>query len=256
MLPTETINPGTFTERLSGLETFLPVYGKVDPRVFADYDLLVLEGGHYLDQDINNYKREGQYIIAYLSITEINGDANYFSRLEGQLLGRHPYWNSFYLDPGNMRVREELLNIAGDYRQAGFDGLFLDTLDNTGPHGPLRAHASEMTEFVAILRKMWPEALLVQNSGLHIPPGTCDMVIKESVLGYVDFDHSVYGLRSPEIQEALVHELNTYGMPYALLEYARTKKHYKALEDRMGTLGCMGSIANLELQGLPKFEVQ
>jgi endo-alpha-1,4-polygalactosaminidase (GH114 family) len=228
-------------------------YGKVNLRELQSYELLILEGAHYGHAELKKVRYAGQVRVAYLSTTEVNMFAPYFSQLKDRCLGLNPHWNSRYLNPGDSEVRRVLLGLVEGYRAMGFDGLFLDTLDNTGSFGPLKHFRSALIDLLEELRTLWPEGIFIQNSGVHLPYHFFNLLLRESVLSAMDLTSGAWRMREEREQGLLLKTLQSYREHFILLEYANTEPQRHALETRMRELGCTGTVANLSLQGVPKF---
>jgi len=238
---------------VSGIGSYCVAYGKVDLRELQYYELLILEGAHYTQAEIQKCISEDQVRVAYLSTTEVNRNAPYFTQLNDCCFGLNPIWNSMYLDPADPVVRKVLLGLAEEYRDMGFDGLFLDTLDNTGPFGPLRHCKKGLIGLLEELRTIWPQGIFIQNAGIHLPSHIFNLLLRESVLSDVDLASRAWKMRTEEEQLQLLGRLLEYTERFVLLEYAHTETQRHALELRMRELGCVGTVANLSLQGAPKF---
>lgn len=232
---------------------FLVSYGPLALRDMEDYNLLILEAGHYGTAGFRSLKKEGKTYVAYISLTEVNEHASYFERFRGQCEDRNVHWGSWLINPGAPQVRTILLDLVHRYRDMGFDGLFFDTLDNTGPYGSKKEWKPGLIELLLAIRKHWPGGYFIQNGGLHLPAGLCDMVVKESVFGDVDLHTEAYTIRNEEIRNGILAELQAYGLPFAVLEYAATRRHYQALSNSIAKTQVHALIANLPLSGTPKF---
>lgn len=232
---------------------FLVAYNRLTAWDMSPYDLLILEPWQYDQAHFSVLKEEGKTYVAYLSMTEVNEHAAYYDRLAGLGEGRNTAWGSRYINPGHPEVRAVLLSLLERYRNMGFDGLFFDTLDNTGSFGSLQAWESGLEDLLLEFRRLWPSGLFIQNGGLHLPTGICDLVLKESVLGNVDLETKQYSIRPAAIQARLIKELRAYGQPFALLEYAKTEMHRNKLRQLMDQHKLPGLITNLELSQQPKF---
>ena len=238
---------------VSGIGSYCVAYGKVDLRDLQPYALLILEGAHYSSAEIQKSTSKDQVRVAYLSTTEVNLHAPYFDLLNDRCLAKNPNWNSRYLDPGDSLVREILLGLAKEYKAKGFDGLFLDTLDNTGSFGPLKHYRRRHIALLEDLRSDWPEGIFIQNSGLHLPSHIFNLLLRESVLSVIDLVTCAWEMRAETQQLELLQSLLNYNEHFLLLEYANTITQRHAIEKRMRELGCIGTVANLSLQGVPKF---
>jgi endo-alpha-1,4-polygalactosaminidase (GH114 family) len=95
----------------------------------------VLDGDeHPSITHIRQRARHKQTILGYLSLCELGPGKPYKADLvrEGLILGPHPKWpGSFYIDIRRPAWRERVVKQLGPALLAqGFDGLFLDTIDD------------------------------------------------------------------------------------------------------------------------------
>ena len=98
-------------------------------------DLLVLEPDHQWHPRV--LRRSGQKVLAYLSLGEIHKTRPYYAALAarvGVLASPNPRWpDAVAVDPGAPAwwgvVLEE---VVPQILAQGYDGLFLDTLDDAG----------------------------------------------------------------------------------------------------------------------------
>jgi polysaccharide biosynthesis protein PelA len=169
-----------------------------------DYSLLVFDSGRH--PPLPPLAARKKILLGYLSLGEVNAQCPYFpSALQaGFLLGENPAWpGSRYVDVRDRRWRELVVGkLAPEILAQGFQGLFLDTLDDPAELERRDAAAySGMTaasvELVQALRKAFPSIKIMMNRGYEILPqvgGVIDMELGESVYATYDFNRKVYQL--------------------------------------------------------------
>lgn len=194
-------------EALSGAPAPWAVYyaDKEPVKAFEPYRLLVLDSKHH--PPLRALKDRGKTLLGYISLGEVEQHRPWYERVKGWglLSQENPNWpGSFYVDVRDKRwvtlVVEEL--VPGILRQ-GFDGIFLDTLDNP-PHLE-RTDAKRwagMTEgaarLVRAIRTNWPRIRIMQNRAYEILPDVApalDYTLGESVYAGWDF-----AARKPHLQ--------------------------------------------------------
>lgn len=166
------------------------------PAALSAYDVVVLDGEHH--PPIGPLVERGRTVLAYLSLTQIGRGRDVFAALDraGIVLGRHPTWSdAHYLDVRRPEwaslVLEQLMPRALD---AGFSGLFLDTLDDAEfledrDPSRFRGMKDAAVRLVRALRHHYPQAVLMVNRGYAVLPeiaGSIDMLLGESVLTTFD----------------------------------------------------------------------
>ncbi|MCW2243392.1 endo alpha-1,4 polygalactosaminidase [Azospirillum canadense] len=183
-------------------------YADKEPvKAFEPYRLLVLDSAHH--PPLRVLKDRGKTLLGYISLGEVEQHRPWFAPVKdwGLLSEENPNWaGSFYVDVRDQRwvklVVEEL--VPAILRQ-GFDGIFLDTLDNP-PHLE-RTDAKRwagMTEgaarLVRAIRANWPGIRIMQNRAYEILPDVAPMIdfaLGESVYAGWDF-----AAKTPRLQSA------------------------------------------------------
>jgi polysaccharide biosynthesis protein PelA len=169
-----------------------------------DYNLLVFDSGRH--PPLPPLAARKKVLLGYLSLGEVNAQRPYFqSALQaGFLLGENPSWpGSRYVDVRDRRWREMVIRkLAPEILAQGFQGLFLDTLDDPAElerRDPevYRGMAAAAAELVKALRYGFPSIKIMMNRGYDILPevaGVIDMELGESVYATYDFNRKVYQL--------------------------------------------------------------
>lgn len=180
-------------------------YGeRLDPQLSA-FDVLVLDADSGLDlARIRKRAKARQLILGYLALCEVDPSRSYArkTRQARLLLHESRYWpRSFYIDIRRPEWQRMVLDeIVPSILKAGFDGLFLDTIDDAAwleasDDGPLSGTAAAAVALVREVRLSFPNRKLMLNRGFDLLPKLerdIDMVLAESIL-----TTSVGGERKP-----------------------------------------------------------
>jgi uncharacterized protein (TIGR01370 family) len=170
---------------------FVVYYGREADAALGGYDVAVLDAE--ADEALLARRAPGATFLGYISIGEIHESRPYFHEAmeAGLLLDPHPSWSgAWFVDLRSPYWSDLLLNrVVPELRQRGFDGVFLDTLDDAellearDPHrfaGTVPAAA----ELVRDLRRRFPSMPIMINRGYAVLPqiaGEFDMLLGESV---------------------------------------------------------------------------
>jgi endo-alpha-1,4-polygalactosaminidase (GH114 family) len=180
-------------------------YGeRFDPQLSA-FDVLVLDADSGLDLGrIRKRAKARQLILGYLALCEVDSSRSFAwkTRQARLLLHESRYWpGSFYIDIRRPEWQRLVIDeIAPSILKAGFDGLFLDTIDDapwleTSANSPLPGITAAAVALVQQIRLSFPNRRLMLNRGFDLLPKLerdVDMVLAESIL-----TTSVGGERKP-----------------------------------------------------------
>lgn len=177
-----------------------------DPALARQFDLLVLEPHHA--RPIAPLRGEGSKLLGYVSLGEVEKGRSYFPALDrvGALRAANPDWpDARHVDLRHPEWRRTLIDIAvPDILAKGYDGIFMDTLDNAeameqkdpvGNKGMVAAGAA----LIAALRARFPDILLMLNRGYAALPGAAvhlDYLLGESMASRWSFAQKRYEMLS------------------------------------------------------------
>ncbi|MBV9507860.1 MAG: endo alpha-1,4 polygalactosaminidase [Acidobacteriia bacterium] len=175
---------------------------KPRPEEFREYDLVVLDSQSH--PPLARLKRPGRTLLAYLSLGEVSKERPYFmeAKREGILLGENPNWaGSYFVDlRSRLWLRRVLEQLVPPILASGFDGLFLDTLDDpvelerVDPAGH-RGMTAAAVELVRGLRLSFPSSVLMMNRGYGLLPEVApliDCLLGESLYSTYDSGRRKY----------------------------------------------------------------
>lgn len=251
--------PNTYGNAVSK-STVLVCYGRLDPASIKGYSVVILESAHYNAFEIKKIKSQNEKVLAYISLGEVNKNARYYNLLKNNTLGKNSIWDSYYLNLKAGKTAEILMQVMATTLESGYDGFFLDNIDNYTQFGPQPDQKTELVQLLKTIHEAFPNKLFYQNAGLDMVAETApyiDAVVIESIASNYTFDTKKYKLREEHDYQNYVMKLNAvnknYNLPVVLIEYADSAKLRDAIEKRIRNLGFEYFIGNINLQTIPQF---
>lgn len=185
------------------IHRWMVYYGQDErPKTFSQFDLVVLDSEYpYPFRYLLDNKTQ---TLAYISLGELSKERSYYLKLEakGLFLEENPYWQgSFFVDLRKSAWTEFLLeDLIPVILQKGYQGLFMDTLDNADyleakdpqKFAGMRKAAAKL---VKRIRKEYPQVLLMLNRAYYLYDDLAndlDLVLAESMYSDYDFEAQVY----------------------------------------------------------------
>ena len=162
------------------------------PAALAKYDVVVLDPVRHPPLALMQARK--RTLLAYLSLTEMDASHRAMPDVEaaGIALSAHPEWtDARFLDFRRPEWRRLVLDrLVPEALAAGFNGMFLDTLDDAAylesvdgeRYAGMQAAASEL---VTAIRRRYPHIVLMVNRGFALMPAiatSIDIVLGESVV--------------------------------------------------------------------------
>ena len=240
--------------------TILFCYGKLNVELIKGYNFVILESKHYNASEISKIKKHNKKVLAYISLGEVNSNASHYKLLKNNLLGKNENWDSHYLDLKSKKTVSTLLSIIDKTLTFGYDGLFLDNIDNFTTFGYQKNQKKELVDFLKKLDSKYPNSFFMQNAGVQIIKETApyvDGITVESVATNYTFADNKYKLRDKVAFQKYIEELKyiekKYNLPIILVEYADTQSLFKAVQKRVLKTNFEYFIGKLDLQSIPKF---
>lgn len=235
-------------------------YGKLDPLEVKGYSYVVIESKNYSIPDVKKFKKLNGKVLAYISLGEVNSQAKYYNLLKNNTLEKNENWDSYYLDLKSPETSQTLFTIIDQILADGYDGLFLDNIDNFCSFGFQKDQKEEVLQFMTDLNAKYPNHVFIQNAGLELlekTSGLVDALVIESVASDFTFDDNIYKLRNQSDYDKYIRKLlqirRKYKLPVILVEYADTQSLHDEIVKRIDRTGFMYFIGSIDLQGLPKF---
>lgn len=170
---------------------------KEPPQAFEPYQLVVLDSDKH--PPLRPLRDRGKTLLGYISLGEVENHRPWFETVKswGILSEENPNWpGSFYVDVRDKRwVKLVVEELVPAILHRGFDGVFLDTLDNP-PHlertdpQRWRGMTDAAARLVNAIRRHYPSIRIMQNRSYEILPQTApalDYALGESVYTTWDF---------------------------------------------------------------------
>jgi len=259
MLPSVLI-PNTYSATV-GKSTVLVCYGRLAPEDIKGYNYVILESQYYNIYEIRRIKSQNEKVLAYISVGEVNENAMHYNLLKDSTLGKNDIWNSHYINLKLENTAEILLGIINTTMEMGYDGFFLDNVDNFTAFGPQPDQKAELIDLLKKIHTTYPDKIFLQNAGLELIDETApyvDAVIIESIASNYTFDDKSYKLRDQNDYESYIKKLKAikkkYRLPIILIEYADSYELHNAIQKRIRNLGFEYFIGNIDLQTIPVFQ--
>ena len=235
-------------------------YGRLEPETIKGYSYVILESKYYTFYEVQRIKSQNEKVVAYISLGEINANSSYFKEFKSDFSGKNEVWNSHYLNLKSEKTLEILMKMVDNILANGYDGLFLDNIDNFSSFGPQSNQKEDVIQLIKKIKTDYFNHILIQNAGFELINETgqyIDSVVFESVASNYTFDDKSYKLRDEFEFDAYINKLvsikNQFQMPILLIEYADTIPLRNAIEKRIKPSRFDYFIGNINLQTMPKF---
>jgi hypothetical protein len=242
-------------------KSILFCYGRLEPETISGYDYVILESQHYNIYEIKKIKSQNEKVFGYVSLGEINENSENFSLFKDDLSQKNEIWNSYYLNLKSEKTIAALKTIIKDILDLGYDGMFLDNVDNFTSFGPQSLQKEELINFLKDLNSNYPDKIFIQNAGIEIINDTAtfiDAVVVESVATDYSFNDKSYKLRDKTEYEDYAKKLEAvrqdYKIPVILIEYADSQSLRREIQNRIKSTKFDSFIGNINLQTLPIFK--
>ena len=241
-------------------KSILVCYGRLEPETVSGYDYVILESQHYNIYEIKKIKSQNEKVFAYVSLGEINENSGYFNLFKDDLSQKNEIWNSYYLNLKSEKTITTLKGIIKNILDLGYDGMFLDNIDNFTSYGPQSLQKEELVNFLKDLNNDYPDKLFIQNAGIELINETAsfvDAVVVESVATDYSFNDKSYKLRNQTEYEEYAKKLEgvrkEYKIPVILIEYADKQSLRRDIQKRIKSTKFDSFIGNINLQTIPIF---
>ncbi|MFL0094212.1 endo alpha-1,4 polygalactosaminidase [Tenacibaculum maritimum] len=245
----------------SGKDNIFLCYGKVPVQQIVDFKYVILEEAHYTKEEVSEIKKKNDNVLCYISLGEVHQYVSFYKEAKKYTLqGKNTTWNSYYLDLEQKPLQHILLQNIQEKLRKGFDGLFLDNIDNYGPYGKQKHLQKKLVEFLATIKNNFPTIYLMQNAGLPLVEYThpyVNSVAIESVITNYDFQHKEYKFRKRRERKRIIKALQKieyeYKIPFLLIEYTNNKRKYRKIKRKLKRHNWNLFIGQIDLQRKPTF---
>lgn len=259
-IPTPTPDPQSARERFKAIRDYVIYYGVGRADRMEGFDLAIVQPETLAGRDLPDLKARGVLVIVYLSVGEAEPWRPWWAKVDpAWLLGKNENWGSYYVDTRQPGWQKLIIEQAGMFLAAGYDGLFLDTVDTAERYWQTR---SGMIALIEGLRSAYPDALLVQNRGFNLAPseaGVIDGLMAEGLSTSYDFTNKTYRqIDNPALASRLTQLREQTGVVILSLDYA-------APEDKAGAAravqiareyGFIPAVSVILLNDIPDYGVQ
>ena len=188
--------------------TWLCYYGDTFGfRHYAAFDLVVFDGRNH--PPLKRRNSRSPLYLGYLSLGEIDEADPLWSRAEGRpyLIKKNNNWNSWIVDIRDPVWQSLLFDHAiRDILAAGFDGLFIDTIDSSLSL-QLSGTEAAVLHIIETIRTRYPGKLLAVNRGLPVLPRLApflDFIVVEDLYSWYSFDEHRYMTVTRETRDILL----------------------------------------------------
>lgn len=197
-------------------------------KAFFGYDLVVFDSHHH--PRLRPLKERGQTVLGYLSVGEVEKHRPWFRavREQGLLLEENPNWpGSYFVDVRDPRWRARVIEeLIPRLVREGFDGVFLDTLDNPlyleeRDPGRFEGMTTAAADLVRGIRRHYPYLEIMVNRAYDLLPRVAediDRVLGESVYSDYDFEDETYQRVADKAYRRQVERLQALHAEYPHLE--------------------------------------
>jgi uncharacterized protein (TIGR01370 family) len=232
-------------------------YSKINLKETSGYNLIIAEPSayNYDKAKVEALKANGATVLAYLSVGEVGSYRYYFNDMkECGFLGKNENFNSSFINLADLSCYNLFFTtIIPKIMNAGFDGLFLDTVDDASQDNM----QTYMVKLIKQIRTDYPKAVIIQNDGLFLLNKTSkavNAVLKEDIATLYNFNTKSYALRSKKSYKNDVQNINhlaqKYHIPFLLVDYAVSDSLRNLAEARLDTLAYPYFITDIELNNL------
>lgn len=184
-------------------------YGPVtDPAMARRYDLLVLEPD--FGRPLASLRGAGARLLGYVSLGEVNMARPFAAELaDAGALGRsNPNWpQARYADLRHPAWRSMVLDrLVPSILRKGYDGIFMDTLDNAEEIERQDPHVNHgmvagAVELVQAIRTRFPAITIMMNRGYGLLPrvvSQIDIILAEAMASRWNFRERRYEMTTPQ----------------------------------------------------------
>jgi uncharacterized protein (TIGR01370 family) len=235
----------------------------------AKFDWAVLEPGHLQAEDIKTLRALGGKPFAYLSVGELAADAAALDAAglrEAASAQRNSAWNSQVMDLRSPVWRDYLLQRAQRYKEQGYVGLFLDTLDSfqLQPEAQREAQRQALVSWLKLVHERFPQLTLIFNRGFEVLPdlpGVATAIAVESIHAGWDAGARQFRPVPPQDREWLLARLAPFkaqGMALIAIDYLPRDqgRQAHALTQRLCAEGFIPFVTTPQLDHLAVDEVR
>ena len=197
----------------------------------AQFDRLVLEPDNVSAKELEALQESGAVPYAYLSVGEVGPMRDYAQDVDPDwVLARNAAWGSMVMNMSDDRWQAFLLARVGMLHDAGYRGLFLDTMDSYQIAAKSAADRQQqqaaLIRFIKTLADRYPDMRLISNRGFEVLDAIAvnlESVAAESLYASWDNVEKRYRKVPAEDQAWLKGQLNkakeVHGLDVIVIDY-------------------------------------
>lgn len=201
--------PAPSAQPASTLSWMVYYHKGLSPNDLDPYALVILDAD--TDIKVHELANRDKQVFGYLSIGEIGTHRRQFAQFKdsGILLQENAFWpGSYMVDMRDPRWIKHLIEERiPALLHRGFNGIFLDTLDNAGEleridNEKYKGMVDAAARVVSAIRMHYPQVPIIQNRGYEILPqtaGIVNYVMAESLMADHNFEKKSYYMVPQEL---------------------------------------------------------
>lgn len=241
--------------------------------VLSQYSRIIVEADNVKQQELTKLKANGGDVFAYLSVGEVSPSRKWFDKIKPEwVLGDNRIWDSKVMDLNSPGWQEFIIkSIVDPLWEAGYSGLFLDTMDSfklfANSDASQQKQIDALASLLQTIHKRYPEMRFIANRGFEVIPSIghlLEAVAAESLFASWDNGLKIYKETKPSDQKWLLTHLKTIkdklSVDIIIIDYLAPNKRKDAqtLAQRITDEGFIPwiSIPSLDMMGVGSFEPQ
>ena len=198
------------------------------------YDIIVIEGQQFDNEDIKILKTKCQKVYTYLNVGSIEKYRDYYDIFKPCIIGEYENWSDeYWLDVTSETWQEFIADkIASELKEKGFDGFFVDNCDVYYIRNAPEIY-NGLVNIIEKLRNLNSD-IIINGGDLFVKrliedkkEYLIDGINQECVLTTIkDYDNDIFERQSEEEKEYFIEYLNTAkntGLKVFILEYTSDK---------------------------------
>lgn len=269
-----TLSVTSSAARLDERKSTAVYYGPDLPTdVLSQYSRIIVEADNVKQHELQALLANGSSVFAYLSVGEVSPTREWFNKIKPEwVLGDNRIWDSKVMDLGSAGWQEFIIkDIVDPLWQAGYKGLFLDTMDSfklfANNDVLQKTQIDALASLLQVIHKRYPKMRFIANRGFEVIPSIghlLEAVAAESLFASWDNSLRVYKESNPTDQKWLLNHLKTIKeklpVDIIIIDYLapNKRKAAKVLAQRITDEGFIPwvSIPALDMIGVSSFKPQ
>ena len=209
--------------------------------VLSQYSRIIVEADNVKRHELDELRANGGDVFAYLSVGEVSPTRKWFNKIQPSwVLGDNRVWDSKVMDLSSAGWQKFMMeSIVDPLWEAGYRGLFLDTMDSFKLFAKNeRQERQQIEALVSLLQKIhkrYPKMRFIANRGFEVLPSIgylLEAVAAESLFESWDNGLKVYSETKTEDQDWLLNQLHQVKaklpVDIIIIDYVEPQKRAKA----------------------------